>query len=98
MPTKKSNAETTQARRISNGVKDFWKELPKPFFALAPMEDVTDAAFRSLIAQIGKPHVMMTEFTSADGLIMAPEKGLAKIKKKLIYSEIERPIVAQLFT
>lgn len=62
------------------------------------MEDVTDAAFRRLIARYGKPSVMFSEFTSADGLVLAPEDGKAKLLKKLLYSEEERPIVAQLFT
>jgi nifR3 family TIM-barrel protein len=66
--------------------------------ALAPMEDVTDAAFRKLISKYGKPDVMFTEFTSADGLVLAPEKGQRILRKKLIYGESERPIVAQLFT
>jgi nifR3 family TIM-barrel protein len=79
-------------------VKNFWNELPKPFFALAPLEDVTDAAFRRLIAQYGKPHVFYTEFTSADGLMLADERGQTQLRKKLLYSDIERPIVAQLFT
>ena len=52
-------------------MKDFWRTLRKPFFALAPLEDVTDAAFRRLIASYGKPDVMFTEFTSADGLFFA---------------------------
>ncbi|MEK7098838.1 MAG: tRNA-dihydrouridine synthase family protein, partial [Patescibacteria group bacterium] len=75
----------------------FWEGLPKPFFIQAPMEDVTDAAFRALIARFGKPHVMFTEFTSADGLVLAPE-GKRVLLKKLLYSEAERPIVAQLFS
>jgi nifR3 family TIM-barrel protein len=79
-------------------MKNFWQKLPKPFFALAPLEDVTDAAFRRLIARYGKPGVMFTEFTSADGLVLAPESGKAKLLKKLLYSAEERPIVAQLFS
>lgn len=78
--------------------KSFWENLEKPILALAPMEDVTDAAFRRLIAKYGKPSVMFTEFTSADGLILAPEKSQPQLRKKLIYGEGERPIVAQLFT
>jgi len=62
------------------------------------MEDVTDAAFRRLIAKYGKPAVMFTEFTSADGLVRADEEGQRRLRKKLIYDESERPIVAQLFT
>ncbi len=82
----------------SNGVENFWEKLPKPLFVQAPMEDVTDAAFRRLIAGYGKPSVMFTEFTSADGLVLAPEEGKTKLLKKLLFSDIERPIVAQLFT
>lgn len=82
-------------------MKNFWESLPKPFFVLAPMEDVTDAAFRKLIATYSNPElprVIFTEFTSADGLMFADEKGKNKLLKKLEFSEIERPIVAQLFT
>ena len=82
-------------------MKNFWSTLPKPFFALAPMEDVTDAAFRALIARTASPtmpRVLYTEFTSADGLMLADEDGKRKLLKKLLYSDIERPIVAQLFT
>lgn len=76
----------------------FWNTLSRPFFAQAPMEDVTDAAFRALIARHGKPHVMFTEFTSADGLVLAPEHGQKILRKKLQYIPAERPIVAQLFS
>ncbi len=62
------------------------------------MEDVTDAAFRSLIARYGRPSIMFTEFTSADGLVLAPPAGQKMLRKKLLFSESERPIVAQLFT
>ncbi len=65
---------------------------------MAPMEDVTDAAFRQMFARHGKPHVTYTEFTSADGLLLADESGQKKLRKKLLYAENERPIVAQLFT
>ena len=62
------------------------------------MEDVTDAAFRTLIARFGKPDVMFTEFTSADGLVLAPDHGKKVLLKKLLFSDAERPIVAQLFS
>lgn len=72
--------------------------MEKPIFVLAPMADVTDVAFRRVIAKYGKPDVMWTEFVSADGLAMASEKGRKKLLKDLEYSEAERPIVAQFFT
>lgn len=79
-------------------MKNFWNNLPRPFFVLAPMEDVTDAAFRLLIARHGKPHAMFTEFTSADGLVLAPQERQSVLRKKLLYSSEEHPIVAQLFS
>ena len=76
-------------------MKNFWEKLPKPFFCLAPMADVTDVAFRSMFAKYGKPDVMWTEFVSADGL---SSKGREVLKYDLLYSEKERPIVVQLFS
>lgn len=79
-------------------MQGFWGKLKKPILVLAPMADVTDAAFRALIAKYGKPDVMWTEFVSADGLALAPEEGRKKLLKDLEYGEGERPIVAQFFT
>jgi nifR3 family TIM-barrel protein len=72
----------------------FWAGLKKPILALSPMDDVTDAAFRRLIAHCGKPDVMITEFVSVDGLCSA---GRERLLKDLRYDESERPIAAQLF-
>lgn len=75
--------------------------MPRPFFVLAPMEDVTDAAFRRLIASYSDPaipRIFFTEFTAADGLVLVDERGKRRLTKKLEYSEAERPIVAQLFS
>jgi nifR3 family TIM-barrel protein len=77
---------------------NFWNQLPKPILVLAPMADVTDAAFRRVIAKYGKPDVIWTEFVSADGLVRATEEGKRKLMKDLIFSKEERPIVAQLFS
>src|SRR3989344_7292496 len=72
------------------------------------MADVTDAAFRRIIAKYSKPclpagrprvpFVMYTEFVSADGLMLAGEEGRAKLMRDLVFSDEERPIVAQFFT
>ncbi len=82
-------------------MKSFWDDLERPFFVLAPLANVTDAAFRRVIAKYSKPHgpqVMWTEFVSADGLLRATPEGKAKLMRDLVYSEEERPIVAQFFT
>jgi len=76
----------------------FWGKLKKPILVLAPLADVTDPAFRRIIAKYGKPDVMWTEFVAADGLARAPEEGRKKLLKDLEYTEAERPIIAQFFT
>ncbi len=75
--------------------KGFWGKLKKPIFVLAPMADVTDCVFRRLIAETAKPAVMFTEFVSADGLMSPGRKNLLIDFK---FSEVERPIVAQIFS
>ena len=74
--------------------RGFWKELKRPIFCLAPMIDVTDAAFRQIIAGLGKPDVFFTEFVSCRGLF---SPGRPKLMKLLKYDESQRPIAAQLF-
>jgi nifR3 family TIM-barrel protein len=76
-------------------MNNFWRKLPKPFFCLAPMADVTDAAFRQIICKYGKPDVLWTEFVSADGLA---SEGREILKNNLIYTKKEHPIIAQLFS
>ncbi|HMP67460.1 MAG TPA: tRNA-dihydrouridine synthase [Candidatus Paceibacterota bacterium] len=83
-------------------MNNFWKNLKKekkdkPILVLAPMADVTDVAFRTVIAKYGKPDVFWTEFVSADGLVLAPEVGKKKLLEAFKFSPNEHPIVAQLF-
>jgi tRNA-dihydrouridine synthase len=82
---------------------NLWHTLPTPFFALAPMADVTDPAFRRIIAHRGKPDVFWTEFVSADGLFHTREiqkmpDAENPLMRALIFSEEEHPIVAQIFS
>lgn len=74
--------------------RGFWDSLPRPFFALAPMANVTDAAFRRIIAKYGKPDVMWTEFVSGTGLC---SPGREILLNDLVFTKNERPIVAQIF-
>jgi tRNA-dihydrouridine synthase len=75
-------------------ISGFWQKLKKPIFVLAPMANVTDCAFRQIIVKYGKPDVVWTEFVSCDGLC---SEGRANILIDLKYSEMERPIIAQIF-
>ncbi|NTV44081.1 MAG: tRNA-dihydrouridine synthase [Candidatus Yonathbacteria bacterium] len=83
---------------------NLWETLrakERPFFALAPMADATDNAFREIIARKshmgesnGGPDVMWTEFVSCDGLA---SQGRDILLRDLTYTEAQRPIVAQIF-
>ncbi|OGY78662.1 MAG: hypothetical protein A3B74_04790 [Candidatus Kerfeldbacteria bacterium RIFCSPHIGHO2_02_FULL_42_14] len=75
-------------------IKGFYTTLRRPFFVLAPLDGVTDAVFRRIIAKYGKPDILYTEFTSVDALC---SEGRAATLVNLKYSEKERPIVAQIF-
>lgn len=71
------------------------KEKDGPLMVLAPMADVTDPAFRHIIAKYGRPDATWTEFVSADGLFKG---GYDALINDLRFSEIERPVIAQFFT
>lgn len=73
---------------------NFWNKLPKPFFALAPMDGVTDTVFRQIIASVGRPDVFFTEFVPVDALL---SKAKDRILRTLAYSKKEKPIVAQIW-
>lgn len=68
--------------------------LPKPFFVLAPMDDVTDTVFRQVVAGCAEPDLFFTEFVNVDGL-MSP--GRPKLLKKLRFVPNETKLVAQLW-
>jgi len=73
---------------------NFWQELQKPAFTLAPMEDVTDTVFREIVLNVSDPeclHVLFTEFTSTDGL--CHEVGGPKVKHRLQINESEQKLL-----
>ncbi len=76
-------------------MKNFWEELPKGFTVLAPMEGVTNAIFRQVIAQAGRPDVFFTEFTNVSSY--ASEKGRANALERLEVVPSDRLIVAQIW-
>lgn len=75
-------------------MKNIWKQLPKPFFALAPMHGATNTVFRQRVAAMGKPDIMFTEFVSSDGLC---SKGYPVVAKALEFTQKERPLIAQIW-
>jgi tRNA-dihydrouridine synthase B len=64
-----------------------------PATVLAPMAGVTDTVFRRFIKNLGGCGLIMTEFTSADGVL----RDLRVRGRYLHFYEDEHPISAQLF-
>lgn len=73
----------------------FWNELPKPFFILAPMEDVTDVVFRHVVQKAGAPDVFFTEFTNSDSF--CHPDGIESVRGRLTFTEDEQPMVAHIW-
>ena len=72
-----------------------WKELPKPFTCLAPMEGVTDLVFRQVIAKAGRPDLFFTEFTNVSSYVS--EKGRHDALERLQTASTDSPIIAQIW-
>lgn len=71
---------------------NFWLQLKKPILALAPMEGVTDLAFRTLCHEQGAD-VVYTEFVAAEAIIHGGKSVLAKLR----HHDAERPVICQIF-
>lgn len=74
---------------------NFWDELPRPFFILAPMEAVTDVVFRHVVAAAAAPDVYFTEFTNTNSY--CSQKGQHSTKGRLAFTDDEQPIVAHIW-
>jgi tRNA-dihydrouridine synthase len=69
-------------------------KLPKPFFVLAPLDDVTDTVFRQIVADCARPDLFFTEFVNVDGL---QSPGRPKLIRKLKFTKTEKPLIAQIW-
>ena len=76
-------------------MKNFWNELPRPFFILAPMEAVTEVVFRHVVASAAQPDIFFTEFTNASSY--CSPQGAHSTRGRLAFTEDEHPMVAQIW-
>ncbi|WBX82333.1 tRNA-dihydrouridine synthase [Virgibacillus salarius] len=76
-------------------IDNFWRDLPRPFFILAPMEDVTDVVFRHVVSEAARPDVFFTEFTNSESYCH-PE-GRQSVRGRLTFTEDEQPMVAHIW-
>lgn len=75
--------------------ENFWQDLPRPFFILAPMEDVTDVVFRHVVSEAGRPDVFFTEFTNT--VSYCHPEGRNSVRGRLTFTEDEQPMVAHIW-
>ncbi len=68
---------------------NFWLDLPRPFFILAPMEDVTHVVFRHVVSKAGRPDVFFTEFANTESYCH-PEGNLS-VRGRLLFTEMNNP-------
>ncbi len=71
---------------------NFWLQFKKPILALAPMEGVTDVAFRTLCKE-WSADVVYTEFMAAEAIVHAGPKFMKKMARR----DEERPVICQIF-
>jgi len=69
-----------------------WGERPTPIVALAPMDGITDTAYRRVVRRFDRDAVLFSEFTSADGFLRS-----AKVRRRLDFAAEEQPYFVQLF-
>ncbi len=74
---------------------NFWRELPRPFFILAPMEDVTDVVFRHVVSEAARPDVFFTEFANTESY--CHPDGKQSVRGRLTFTEDEQPMVAHIW-
>lgn len=79
----------------TNMTENFWNDLPRPFFILAPMEDVTSVVFRHVVSKAAKPDVFFTEFTNTESY--CHPKGRQSVRGRLTFTEDEQPMVAHIW-
>lgn len=72
-----------------------WQQFndQNPAIVLSPMDGYTDSSMRRICKEINPDIIVVTEFTSADGLHHAPEK----VKERFHFENSEHPVVAQIY-
>jgi nifR3 family TIM-barrel protein len=72
-------------------MNSFWKKIKQPIIGQAPMDGITDAAFRYITDKYGHPDVLFTEFIPVEGIVQERER----LFSALIHHPSQTPLVAQ---
>ena len=69
-----------------------WSEVKRPIVCLAPMDGVTNTAYRQIVRRLNPEVILFSEFTSVDGLVQSE-----RVRMRLDYNPSEQPLFMQLF-
>lgn len=82
----------SEMKRSSPNHATSWLEVKRPIVCLAPMDGVTNSAYRQIVRSLGKDVILFSEFTSVDGLVRSEH-----VRLRLDYEPCEHPFFMQLF-
>ena len=69
-----------------------WSEVKRPIVCLAPMDGVTNTAYRQIVRKLNPEVILFSEFTSVDGLVRS-----LNVRRRLEFDPSEHPFFMQLF-
>ena len=87
-----NNDSGSSDHRHEGSTTDRWAAMERPIVALAPMDGITDSAYRRIVRRLHPSVVLFSEFTSADGYLRS-----GRIRRRLVYRPEELPYFVQLF-
>ena len=79
-------------KRYSHNNAMNWSEVKRPIICLAPMDGVTNSAYRQIVRSLSKDVILFSEFTSVDGLLRSEH-----VRLRMDYEPCEHPFFMQLF-
>ncbi len=71
----------------------FWQTLSKPIVGLAPMDGVSDAAFRQIVDTYGHASVLFTEFVPVEAI----KAGAPRVLDAFVKHDTPTPTIAQIY-
>lgn len=69
-----------------------WNDFPRPLVCLAPMDGITNTAYRRVVRELSPRTILFSEFTSVDGLLRSE-----RVRERMDYHPSEHPFIMQLF-
>lgn len=69
-----------------------WQDSPRPIVCLAPMDGITNTAYRRIVRKVNPGVILFSEFTNVEGLLRSDH-----VRQRLDYHPSEHPFFMQIF-